>query len=161
MVPLGVQNGILLVSIGMLVITIVINLFSSGKKWGSLKATVVQHGEAIDGISSVLFKEDGSHNFVTKLDFDDHTKRCPQLICNKINDVKSLVQINAGKLESNVLLGVRMEEIMKGFEKSFGQQQGLVTQLSKSVNALQLQLAVLKGQKWDGRERRIFAGADT
>lgn len=160
MTPLFVQQGILIVLIGALLVTIVVNLISSGKKWGSLKAVVVQHGEALDGINSVLFK-DGSHNFVTKHDFEDHTERCPTLICNKINDVKSLVQINAGKLESNVLLGVRMEEIMKGFEKSFGQQQGLVTQLSKSVNALQLQLAVLKGQKWDGRERRNIAGIDT
>lgn len=155
-----VQIAMFSIALIMLVITLIVHLFTSGKKWGSLKAVVVQHGEALDGLDSVLFKEDGTHNFVTKHEFEDHTKRCPVLICNKINDVKSLVQVNAEKLESSRFLGVRLEEGMKLFTQSLDQQREIVKHLDKSVANLKLQVAVLKQAEWDGRERRNFTGAD-
>ncbi len=122
--------------------------------------TVVQHGDAIDGINNVLFKEDGTHNFVTKHEFEDHTTRCPVLICRKINDVKSLVQVNAEKLESDRFLGVRLEEGMKMFTHALDQQQKVITELDVSVDTLRLQVVALKGQ-WDGRERRSIVRTDT
>ena len=154
MIPVNVQNGILLISIGALALTIIVNLFSSGRKWGQLKSTVVQHGEVLDGINNVLFREDSTPNFITRHDFEEHTKKCPILICAKINDVKSLVQVTAEKLESSRFMGVRLEEGMKRFDGIVAQQQEMVTKLDASIDALQLQVAVLRQADWDGRERR-------
>ena len=150
------HQGMFVISLVMMLLTVLFNMLIWAKRYGGLEKTVAQHVVELRDFNSVLYKHNGTMNFLSKNDHEKHINTCPRMICAKIKEVHAAVNASAAKMETDRLLATRMQENMKSFEHVISQQQVLVDGLGQTVADLKLQLAVIKETKpWNGSDRRI------